>query len=366
MKISLNKVLSQAWNLILQLSSLIFLLSGSLVVSQTVFAAPFSLKIETQNCYDGSDRTGLMEAANLPQFVAAVDFAYNNMQATRPRIRLVHIANQIASDRPDVVVLQEAAIWRTGSSSLPLGSVIPAETVQYDYLEILLNRLKGLNQIYVVAGILPGFDVQLPGSTQDIRLTDRDVIIYRRDLADRGIQITNLQVQDYLSNPTYHVDALGVQVSERAGWISVDFRLGNKTLRVVGTHLNFNPLFDPTIAIAQAHELLATAGAAPSPTVIAGDLNANANSFLDPTNQTYQTFRNAGYDDAWSIVNGSAPGLSCCQDENLSNDTTHLMLRYDMVLPRGVTVNAARLVNSQRALNLWPSDHAGVLVEMSQ
>jgi endonuclease/exonuclease/phosphatase family metal-dependent hydrolase len=175
-----------------------------------------------------------------------------------------------------------------------------------------------------------------------------------------------LTVQDYLSNPSYYVVALGVQVSERAGWISVDFRQGNKTMRVVGTHLNFNPLFDPTIAIAQANELLATASAAPFPTVIAGDLNANANTSLDPTHQTYQTFRDAGYDDAWSIINGSEPGLTCCQDENLSNNTAHLSVRYDMILPRGARVTNARLVNSQRVLSLWSSDHAGVLVTVSQ
>src|SRR5207237_9870857 len=120
-----------------------------------------------------TERTGLLEATTLSEFVKAVDFAYSNMLNTNPKERLALVAKEIAANKVDVVALQEASIWRTGTSSLITGSVTPAETVQFDFLQILLDELKKLNEAYAVAGVLPGFDVQLPGSGQDIRLTDR-------------------------------------------------------------------------------------------------------------------------------------------------------------------------------------------------
>jgi endonuclease/exonuclease/phosphatase family metal-dependent hydrolase len=322
------------------------------------------LTVMTQNLYDGTDRTGLLEATTLPEFVAAVDFAYSNMLNTKPKDRLALIAQEIAANKADVVGLQEASIWRTGPSSLTNGSVTPAETVQFDFLQILLDELKKLNQSYFVAAVLPGLDVQLPGSLQDVRLTDRDVIIYRRDLLDRGIQVTNLQEQDYLSQASYPVAALNVQVTERSGWASIDLVKGKLTTRIAATHLNFNPNFDPTIATAQAKELLATAGnSSSSRTVLLGDFNSSADNPLDPTFATYQTILNGGYQDAW-LVNGNAAGLTCCQDENLTNLVSKLSVRYDLILTKGVPVLSAQVVGDQQVSGLWPSDHAGVIATL--
>src|SRR5262249_54330314 len=162
----------------------------------------------------------------------------------------------------------------------------------------------------------------------------------------------------------YPVAALNVQVTERSGWVSIDLVQGKLTTRVVATHLNFNPSFDPTIATAQANELMATAGSNSSlRAVLLGDFNSNAGNPLDPTNATYLTIRNAGYNDAW-LVNGNVAGLTCCQDEDLANTVSNLSVRYDLILIRGVSALSAQIVGDQQLSGLWPSDHAGVIAKL--
>src|SRR5262245_12883941 len=101
---------------------LLILFSGGWEAGNTAFAyINTGLTVMTQNLYDGTDRTGLLEATTLSEFVAAVDFAYRNLRNTNPKKRLALIAKEIAANKVDVVALQEASIWRTGTSSLATG-----------------------------------------------------------------------------------------------------------------------------------------------------------------------------------------------------------------------------------------------------
>jgi hypothetical protein len=73
------------------------------------------LIVMTRNLYDGTDRTGLLEATTPTQFAVAADFAYNNLLTTKPRERLALIAQEIAANKVDIVGLQEDSIWRIGT-----------------------------------------------------------------------------------------------------------------------------------------------------------------------------------------------------------------------------------------------------------
>jgi endonuclease/exonuclease/phosphatase family metal-dependent hydrolase len=350
---------------------LFILLSTCWIAVSTAFAdaTGSKLRVMTQNLYDGTDRTGLMEATTFAEFLAAVDFAYNNMIATKPAERLAAIANEISANKVDIVGLQEASIWRTAPSSLT-GPATPAENVQFDFLTILLDKLRTLGQDYVAVAVLPGLDVQLPSTLGfEVRLTDRDAIIVRRDLNDRGYQVTNLQEQNYLSQNVYTISLLnGAQVTERAGWVSIDLAYGKMKTRFVATHLAFDPLFDPTTANAQANELLGSAGQSSMPTVMLGDFNSNANSSSDPTNLTYRTIIGANFKDAWNVAHGAATSLTCCQDEDLQNAVSKLSVRYDLVFVRGLSVLDVNVVGDKSAdktpSGLWPSDHAGVIAKL--
>jgi endonuclease/exonuclease/phosphatase family metal-dependent hydrolase len=225
-----------------------------------------------------------------------------------------------------------------------------------------------LGQTYIAAAVLPGLDVQLPSDLGfDVRLTDRDAIIVRKDLLDRGCQVTNLQEQDYLSQKVYTVSLLNAHVVERAGWVSFDLACGGPATRFVSTHLAFDENFSPATATAQANELLATAGQSNLRTVLVGDFNSDANN-TDATFQTYQAIVNGGFNDAWNLAHGSTLSRTCCQNENLGNSSSKLSVRYDLVFVKGLTALDAKVVGDKTTdktpSGLWPSDHAGVIATL--
>jgi len=62
----------------------------------------------------------------------------------------------------------------------------------------------------------------------------------------------------------------------------------------------------------------------------------------------------------------SDPGPTCCQADDLMNETSRLTGRIDMVFHRGdLTPTTASVVGNQpedrTPSGLWPSDHAGVV-----
>ena len=103
------------------------------------------------------------------------------------------------------------------------------------------------------------------------------------------------------------------------------------------------------------------------PVVLAMDSNAQA--FPLPQDPTYVDFSLAGYDDVWTELFPSLPGLTCCQAELDNNPVSQLYQRIDLILTRGPvgTQNIALFganPASKTADGLWPSDHAGVAAQL--
>ena len=107
------------------------------------------------------------------------------------------LAEEIAAARPDLVGLQEVALWRHGPMQLDKIGQLNATDVDYDFLAILLSDLASRGTRYEVASAQQESDVEAPaftgnplsgtaGSAEDVRLTDRDVILLRDD---SGIRI---------------------------------------------------------------------------------------------------------------------------------------------------------------------------------
>jgi hypothetical protein len=92
------------------------------------------LTVATYNVYLGADLTPLFTAPNLPAFVAAAGAVYAQMESTDFPRRAEAVANQIAAHDPEVVGLQEVALWQKG----PLGGPL---TTTYDFLPLLLDAL---------------------------------------------------------------------------------------------------------------------------------------------------------------------------------------------------------------------------------
>ena len=99
------------------------------------------------------------------------------------------------------------------------------------------------------------------------------------------------------------------------------------------------------------------------------DAEATVITGVPSATATYQSILAAGYADAWSARHPSDPGFSCCQATNLLNPTSTLTERVDLVLTRGpFHVAKASLVGDEPSdrlpSGLWPSDHAGVVVNL--
>jgi endonuclease/exonuclease/phosphatase family metal-dependent hydrolase len=311
------------------------------------------VRVMTLNMDEGTDFLEVIAATSPAAFVAAVTTTYQNIQDTKPAERAAAMAREIVNERPDFVGLQEASILRTGSTS-------PATTVQSDLLQLLIDNLATMGQNYIVAGIVPGFDAEAPTTLGfRVRVTTQDAIIIRADPA-ASVKLLGAHAQHFLTNLTY-LTAVGPFTNPR-GWASVDATVRGRTLRFVTTHLEQSS--SPTTQLAQAKELVLTAGNTPLPVVFAGDFNATADSSSDPTFATYQAIINAGFMDAWADYT-SAPGFTCCQDPGLRNPDSLLSHRIDLELSRGaIGVADIHLIgvnpSDRTRSGLWPSDHAGV------
>ena len=312
-----------------------------------------TIRVMTYNVDEGTDFQELAAARSPGDFIAAVGTTFNNIQATKAAERAAAMAREIATERPDLVGLQEASILRTGSS-------LPATIVRSDLLQLLVDELAKLGKPYSVVAIIPGLDATAPSPFGFfVRLTTQDAIIARMDLPAADLKLSNVQVRHFATNLVFP-SAIG-PITFTRGWASVDAKVRGRTFRFVTTHLDVAP----PIQMAQAAELLQSAANTTLPVVFAGDFNATADTGLDPTFATYQSILNAGFVDAWQQARFPDPGFTCCQAPTLLNATSTLSHRIDLVLFRGAFgIADIHLIGNKPAdrtpSGLWPSDHAGI------
>ncbi len=330
------------------------------------FKGDRTIRVMTRNLYLGADLLPVFTAQpqEIPLRVAAV---WATVQATDFPARAQVLADEIAVKQPDLIGLQEAALWRIQSPGDFFIGNTPATTVVFDFVELLISALNERGAHYEVVAVTTDADVELPSLTpaltfDDIRLTDRDVILARADLMTSDLKLSNVQVGSF--NSKLVVLLAGQPLAVPRGWASVDVKVGKKSFRFVTTHLE---TFSSIVQVSQANELLAPTGPANTdlPVVLVGDFNSCATPpCLDQT-PTYANLIQADLKDAWKLAE-SGPGFTCCQAENLLNADSTLDERIDFVFFHGpFKVVDADLVGEASAdrtsSGLWPSDHAGVV-----
>ncbi|MFF5446448.1 endonuclease/exonuclease/phosphatase family protein [Streptomyces sp. NPDC012888] len=328
------------------------------------------LRVMTRNLYLGADLTPVLAATSPQALVAAVTAVFANVRATDFPERAEALADEIAENDPHLVGVQEAVLWRSQTPAGP-GS---ATHVEYDFLQILLDELAARGMHYAaVASVTVGSDFEAPRATptglQDIRLTDRDVLLARTDLPAHQFSVANAQAARFQASLSVCRPALGCPpgppLELRRGWVSADATLHGRTTRVVTTHLE--PVA-PAVQEAQTAELLAGPLNTTLPTVLLGDLNSAAGGVgatPGTATQSHARLVAAGFTDAWTATHPRGPGFTCCQAADLRNTTSTLSQRIDYVLYRGkIKALAVHRVGESPAdrtpSGLWPSDHAGV------
>ncbi|QES46654.1 endonuclease [Streptomyces venezuelae] len=323
---------------------------------------PAALKVLTRNLYLGADLSPILAATDGPSLVAAVTAVFAQVQATDFPERAKTLAEEIADTDPHLVGLQEVELWRSqrpGTTS--------ATHVEYDFLRILLRELAARGKHYApVATVINGDHVaprSTPGGLQNIRLTDRDVLLARTDLPGKSFSVANPQEGRYQARLAVPVP--GGSFTLLRGWVAVDATLRGRTTRVVSTHLEGA---GPGIQVQQGGELLADPLNTPLPTVLLGDLNSAAGGVgaVPGTNTpTYANLLAAGFRDAWTATRPNQPGFTFGQAPGLRNPVSTLSQRIDYVLYRnGLKALKADRVGEESTdrtpSGLWPSDHAGV------
>jgi endonuclease/exonuclease/phosphatase family metal-dependent hydrolase len=332
-------------------------------------AAGGEVTVMTWNLDFGADLGPIVAATTELEFVTAVAAAFTQAQATDFTGRARAWADEIERARPDLIGLQEAAIWRTQTPA-DFSPAPNATTVEADLVGLLLAELRSRGLKYEVVIAQTGTDIEAPGlfpaGLVDVRLTHREVILARKS---PGLKLTNAQggqYAAYLTVPT----VIGVAVALPWAWASVDATRGGHSFRFATTHL------DPISGIAQqlqANEFLAGPGATRLPIIWVGDFNSDAEGTaitgVPSATTTYASIIASGYADAWSARHPSDPGFTCCQATDLLNPTPTLTERVDLVFTRGpFHVGKASVVVDETSdrlpSGLWPSDHAGVVVNL--
>jgi endonuclease/exonuclease/phosphatase family metal-dependent hydrolase len=344
------------------------------------------LTVMTRNLYLGADLTRAFAALQAPPdrqldvLIGATTTIRAIVDQTSFPLRARRIAAEIADRRPDLVGLQEVALWRHG----PLGA--EATTVDYDFLQLLRDALAARGERYVVASVQQESDVTLPGflggTLQNLRLTMRDVVLKR---ADEGVKLLAASGANYVTR--IPITLVGQEVTFIRGYNVVDVRAGGKRVRFVNTHLESE---SSDVAYAQAAELLAGPASPGSgwATILACDCNTDPlNSSVKP-GQTrahqdpYLLLTGAGgFHDEWLLFApaqaGFTSGLSELVNDSPAAAASEFDHRIDFVFGRRadgspMPVKRAWVTGKDPAGRtrptpigrLWPSDHAGVVVQL--
>ena len=319
------------------------------------------IRVMTRNLYLGADLSPALGARTAPEFFTAVAGIYASARTNTFSVRAAAVAAEIDRKRPDLIGLQEVSRWE------PSGPENVARTE--DYLRILQRALAARGLDYQVAAVSvnavigPVPLISPCGSTTVgaclITFTDRDVILVNRD--SRGLRWWNPEQGNFAAQAVFTPPVPGAEpVSFNRGWASIDGRFRGERFHFVNTHLEVAGLAD--VQRAQAGELLAGPAFGPGADLVVGDIN----SAPDGSTMTPYALLTAQFRDAWSVRPGD-PGYTCCQPPTLTNPTSQLSRRIDLVLVRGARPVTARVVGNvpfAATPPLWASDHAGVVAAL--
>jgi endonuclease/exonuclease/phosphatase family metal-dependent hydrolase len=306
------------------------------------------------------------------------------------------LADEIAKAKPDLVGLQEVALWRSGPLELPpplgttpLGTTNSTE-VDYDFLRILLRDLRREGSPYRPVVVQEEMDLESPAflgnpaagtvtQGRDIRLTMRDVILLR---AGSDLRVLDKGGAHYDTKVPVSVGGTNLEILRGYGWVDVAERGSSTSFRFVNTHLE---AFSSAAALGQAQELVSETTAPDRTTIIGCDCNSDPlNGDTKPTDPVpvphWAPYRfitgPAGFTDMWlqwrPAEQGWTSGLNETVDEPAPGSWTH---RIDMIFARPgpdetLKVVAGKVTGDEpsakdRKTGLWPSDHAGVVLTIT-
>jgi endonuclease/exonuclease/phosphatase family metal-dependent hydrolase len=324
------------------------------------------VNVMTRNLYLGADLTPAIGAGTPEALFAAAGQILKEVEHNDFPTRAEGLAEEILTEEPDLVGMQEVALWRTGPPNLEVLSKGPsATTVKYDFLQELLDELNAEGTQYEVVVVQNEFDFEVPADTggsaaPDIngRLTMRDVILAR---TGAGVETSNAKGGNFTT--LLPVPILTSQVLVKRGWTRTDAQVrGSRPFRFVNTHLE---AFEAHIRAAQAGELVQPPGPATGslPVILVGDLNSDDDTVGVEDGIAYGILQVAGL-----VERSTDEPLSCCLDDSelgesdggevgdFDHQVDHVMTND----PEEVQLLGSAVTGLNPVNEFWNSDHAGV------
>ncbi len=340
---------------------------------------PEVIKVMTRNLYLGADLAPAIAAPDRASFLEANGKIFRDVEANDFPTRAKGLAQEIIKKDPDVVGMQEVALWREGPPTLApvLGGEPPsAGTVKYDYLQLLMDQLNKGKKRYRVAVAQDEFDFEAPADRNGLpgdgpngaiptaevngRLTMRDVIL---------VKVGAVQVLNTASANFSHllvVEVSGQKVTVTRGWTSIDARVNKgQKVHIVNSHLeSFDPAsVVPSIRAQQASELLEGPLKSKSPTILLGDLNSDDDTVETGDQQAYRTLLGGGMRER-----STNKPLGCCLNSGLIAesgggsvaDFNHQVDHVMTADPKLVKLKSSSVTGRTPVNGFWDSDHAGL------
>lgn len=386
---------------------------GTALLGAASLTAAAEIDVMTQNQYIGVDLAPVLAAATAQPFDpaafnAAVVDSLSKIAGGRPTDRARSLAAEIAKRNPDVVGLQEAykleCMPYPGVPGVP-GKGCDDPAIKDAFRDRLQDTVTALLGDYVVAGKVTNLQVAaIPFAVNNypavLAIADRDAILVRKGLTASWVNFVPFgacakpsdQGCNYVTAPPPVSTPVGTLAIER-GFLAVDVTIKNRAYRVFNTHLE-QRLLAPNLPetrllqVGQALELAGTARATwdgVKTLIVVGDINSDPGDTIPsppyppippfpfaPT--PYMVFTLSNFTDTWTMRSGSGDGLTCCQEEDLSNRRTEVYERIDMIfsLPQPSRVLNMKLLGNKMGDKtrppgnggLWPSDHAALAAKL--
>lgn len=332
-----------------------------------------NITVMTRNIYIGTDVANVLNAMDPTQIPVLAAQALQEIVNTNFPERAVSLAREVLLTRPHVIGLQEVQLLRIQQvSDAVFGGTVPAMDEFLNYLDILMAALESFGLHYEVAAVIENVDVEMPfisgfipPSTytfSDIRVTDRDVLLVRSDVAYSNVTATTYQ---------YNLPIASLGIDLKRGYVGADVEVGHKSYRVLNTHLE--PYYQP-IQLAQAAELLGSVAGEDLPVILLGDFNSPA-----PVGETYDFILDYNFTDTWieNSFKHNPDGFTYGHAEDLLNAEADFYERIDHIYVRnGASNGKGTLLRNVLAIvigdeqfnrtesGLWPSDHGGVVAKL--
>ena len=321
----------------------------------------------TRNLYLGADLGPAIAAGTPEALFNAAGAILKEVEHNDFPTRAVGLSEEILTEEPDLVGLQEVALWRTAPPNPGVLTAGPsATTVKYDYLQELLDQLNAGGTQYEVVVVQPEFDFEVPANTEgtaapDIngRLTMRDVILKR---SNAGVETWNAKGANFAT--PLPVPILGTPLPVKRGWTATDASVrGSRPFRFVNTHLE---AFEAHYRASQAAELVEPPGPATGllPVILVGDLNSDDNTTpAGADSWAFNIIHAAGF-----VDRSTETPMSCCIDSSELGETdggevSDFDHHIDQILTNdsgGIQLLNSEVTGRLPVNGFWDSDHAGV------